>query len=210
MSQKGIPNAISMAAGAFDMHSFRKRDSIAPTANYTGMIEHAEIAVDPVVTDRIYLQPLVIPKGILINKWAYRVTVLAAGENLRVGVYANEPATLWPTTLIKDWGEFSLGATGTFYTGILDYFLPGKRIYWVATWVSGGAAWFAMLNPADRHGLGGYDNTGAVENCPNVGFKFDKVYDGIFPDPWPDYAAGVRGIPSDEKSPAIFFRFHNF
>ncbi|MBA7491226.1 hypothetical protein ES702_01771 [subsurface metagenome] len=210
MSQKGIPNAISMAAGAFDIHSFFKRDSIAPTKNYTGIIEHAEIGVDPVVTDIIYLTPLVIPKGMLINMWAYRVTVLAAGENLRVGLYANEPATLMPTTLLKDWGEFSLGATGTFYTGVLDYFLPGKRIYWLATWVSGGAAWFANLTPADRHGLVGYDSAGEIEIYPSIGFKFTKIYDGIFPDPWPDYAAGMRGLPSNEKTPGIFFRFHNF
>jgi len=210
MSQKGIPNAISMAAGAFDMHSFRKRDSVPPTKNYTGIDQHGVITVGAQFTGVIHLQPLVIPKGVLINKWAYRVTVSAGGEVMRVGMYANEPATLMPTTLIKDWGEFSLGANGSFYTGILDYFLPGKRVYWVATWISGGAAWLAGIEGTDRFSLVGYDNAGDVENCQCVGFKFSKVYDGIFPNTWPDYAAGMRGLPSDEISPGIFFRFHNF
>jgi len=210
MSQKGIPNAISMAAGSFDMHSFRKRDNVAPTANYTGMIQHAVITVDAQLTGVIHLQPLIIPKGILIRKWAYRVTAPAGGEVMRVGLYANEPATLMPTTLLVDWGEFSLGANGNFYTGDLNYFLPGKQIYWIATWISGGAAWLAGIEATDRLALGGYDNTGEVENSPNAGFKFTKVYDGIFPNPWPDYAAGMRGLPSDEKSPGIFFRFKNY
>lgn len=209
MSQKGIPNAIAQAMATPDLHSFRKADSIAPTSNYSGQINFGSIATSVTPTGIIVVRPIIVPKGLFLNKFCYRITVAAIGEVLRVGLYSNEPATLFPQTLVKDFAEFSLDATGTFYSPTLDYFLYGKSIHWLATWVSAGAAWFAQVESSGKLGLCGYNAAGAVENEPGYGFSFAKVYDGIFPDPFPDYAAGTRFHPTDENNPGIFMRLHN-
>lgn len=209
MSQKGIPNAISQAMATPDLLSFRKADSIAPTSNYLGQISHAAISTGQVPVGIVYCCPLVMPKGLLLNKFCYRVTVPEAGEVLRVGIYSNKPGTLFPQTLVKDFGEYSIAGAGVFWSATLDYFLYGKSVHWLATWVSAGAAWFGQLSATGRLGLCGYNSAGEVEQYPGDGFKFTKAYDGIFPDPYPDYAAGTRFHPTDENIPGIFLRLHN-
>lgn len=207
--QAGVSNAISQAGGNPDIHSFRRLDNLAPTANYMGVTSQGLAVVDPVPSGIIVCVPIIIPKGVFLNKFAYRITVNAVGENLRVGLYSNKKGTLFPESLIRDFGEFTLDSTGTFYTGVYDHFLHGKYVYWIATWVTGGAAWFAMTEPTDRQNICGYNNTGDVEASPNVGFKFPKVYDSIFPNPFPNYGAGTRFQPADEKNPGIFLRLVN-
>lgn len=207
--QAGIANAISQAGGKADFHNYRRTGSDEPIGHYSGVLTHGVITVGQVLTGRIVCTPIIMPEGKFLQKFGYRITVLAAGEVMRVGLYSNKRGTLHPDSLVKDFGEFSIAATGTFFTGVLNHFLYGNYVHWLATWVSGGAAWFAQIENTERVGIAGYNAAGGTEVNPSIGYYFAKVYDGIFPTTYPDYVAGTRMQPNDISNPGIFLRFHN-
>jgi len=208
MSQKGIPNAISQIKGAMDIHTYRRPVGVAPTRDYMGSHTSAQLGVGQVRTGVIVTEQLIMPEALILNKIIWRVTVAAVGEVCRVGLYANKRATLFPETLLVDFGELSLAATGTF-NQVVDYFLRGGQPYWLVKRVSGGVGWMALLASAGANPILGYGTMGAAEDYPSDGFEYTKLYDGIFPDPFPDYASGARCRALDENDPAIGLQFLN-
>ncbi len=207
--QAGIPNAFTANRATPDLHSYRKHGSDSPANTYAGLLSQAGIAVGTVTKDIIALTPIVMPRGIFINKFAYRVTVNQVGSKFKVALYNSELSTRFPSTLLTDYGEFSTAVNGTFWSGAVNTHLYAGYMYWIAVWLDTAGVWMAALEGTDRIGIVGYNAAGSVENHAHVGYKYPKVYNGILPDPFPNYGAGSRMLPSNEYFPSIFIRFHD-
>ncbi len=205
--QKGIANALQFLKTTRDWNSWLRKGAINPVRRYTGIHHFGNIGTGTMTPDRIYLTPILNVEDATLFNICYKVTTAAAGENIRFGLYSNQRANLYPETLLEDWGEYSVGSVGTFYTSALNKFLPGEMVFWLARWISGGSPWMASFSALQESPMVGFAND--ATGYAAVGYYFNKIYDGVFPDPFPDFAAGARPLQPDDRHPALFLRFDN-
>lgn len=105
-----------------------------------GSTNNSAYATVAVVANTLYGVPFVAPArpGITLDRIAFNVTTLLAG-NGRCGIYdATSDTNIYPNALIVDGGSLSTGTTGVKSTTISQALTPGK-LYW-AVYVGDAAA----------------------------------------------------------------------
>lgn len=139
------------------------------------------------VANKLYGMFFLVARAITIDRLAIKVTTLADGKSVRVGIY-NNGVNVYPGTLLKDAGTVSVATTGLKEI-ILDPVLAlPKGLYWLAI-VSDGTP--ALQGGALTHS--------PIGNLPSTGIDQYQRWEVNFtyaalPDP---FTAGGVGQPYD-------------
>lgn len=206
--QCGIPSAFTLNQRTPDTHLYRKRQTTNPARTYPGIQTIGALGTGQIPHDLIVATPIIMPTGLMLSKFFYCVTTAQGGAVMKVGLYSNIHANIAPDSLLVDWGAHSCAVNGTF-NHTTNYFLHSDVLYWLVRWVSVANVWLSSWSSNLQTCLLGFEGAGQTVPQPGVGYKFSKVYDGILPTTFPDYAAGTRIILNNERYPYIGLRLHN-
>ncbi len=131
-----------------------------------------------VAIDRLYAAPMFIPAGTKFDQAGLRFGTVA-GTNVRLGLYASDPRTGGPGSLVLDFGIVA-GAANSDVTTNIDLPIEETGIYWLALQEEGSLAGFN--SPTQR---GGGLFRGSVAGRIGAGYIVAGQPGGSLADPFP-------------------------
>lgn len=187
-----------------DYHFHRKIGTEDLERWYLGWhVRFSTLGTGTPTVNTIIALPIIVPKDTNIDRIGFRVTTSAATSLYDFSLY--DDVNLYPTNLLSSYGTLATTTTG-FKSLNIDQDLIGGKIYWLATWIKGGPT---VLCPtaSNKMGLLGYSSTLTTTEHPGCGYILPKVYDGVWPDPFPTIAEGTIVSTTVDTHPAISMRF---
>lgn len=155
--------------------------------------------------DVLYTLPILALRGCTIDGVGIRVEGAAVAVKFRLGLYksTSTPGNLYPSSLIRDYGEITTDTTG--FAG--EYTLTGTntlqagKLYWLAVNMNTLNSLIDCVNNSNCVAVLGFA-LGSLLGPPGVGFNGASVY-GAMPSVYPAGASLI--VQEGTLSPALFF-----
>jgi hypothetical protein len=192
----------SLGTGGKDISYYRTLSSLtsplARTHPAGGVIVGTQVSLTTTAGRHIAL-PFWAPRGGTIDKIYSQVTTAVGGQNIRMGIYANNSDTSPnPTTRLFDSGSISAAATGI-KSATVSLVLTAGSLYWLTFMSSNAGIVISSVSSSNVFGILGYNNTDLSASQSGVGLYIDGAF-GALPDPFGTagltiYGSSVGNMP---------------
>lgn len=153
----------------------------------------------------IRLYPGYIKQQVTINSLGVRINTLAAGGNVQLAIYANNPATGRPTgTALASTASITTAAAGNFNSAVSVQLMPG--LYWFAANCDNATAVFesiSNLSPSATYLIGSSTQNISLQGSTGItGLSVAQTFGT-----WPDLTAASFGeVIASNTFPIVQFK----
>lgn len=207
--QIGIPNVISQMRVSNDFHYYKARGDTPVNRYLPFQTPAGQLGVWNMAKDFMWAVPLITTKTIVLEDWAFRVTIAQAGKVLKSAIYADARNTMYPTTLLHSLEALPCNIAGLQVSSTIDILLRRNVLLWWVIWGSGTPEVLAHSMSVNT-ALIGFRPDMATNSWGAHGYGYPLIYTGNFPDPFPPWLGGTSTrIFSNTLYPAVMMKYRN-
>jgi hypothetical protein len=152
-----------------------------------------------------YFVPFIAGQGQSVTSLRITITTVAAGKNVRLGIYKGDGSLGKPSTLVADGGSSSAnpGAAPIDVEQTISATLAANTLYWLCVVSDGTPSISFVPSTACMWVTSGLAKVGnaTMNQTPNTGFTASFTF-GSWPNPWTAALSGTNG-----NQPAIGLKF---